>query len=70
MWESLQKDTEALKQPGRLRGSVVPHDGSICRMLYGQEAFLVVSYTKKQWIQTQEIKDKDAKQLIIQMGDG
>ena len=24
----------------------------------------------KQWIQTQEIKDKDAKQLIIQMGDG
>ena len=31
---------------------------------------MVVSYTKKQWIQTQEIKDKDAKQLIIQMGDG
>lgn len=44
VWESLHKHVEALKHLSRCIASVVPHDGFICCVLYGQEAFFAVSF--------------------------
>jgi hypothetical protein len=45
IWEPLQEHSETLKHVCGIL-SMVSHDGFIQRMLYGQEAFLVVAYKK------------------------
>lgn len=62
IWESLHKHIETLKHFGRCIVSMVPHDGFVQCMLYGQEAFFVVSYMRKQQISS----IRDSERLKIQ----
>ena len=56
MGESLHKHCEVLKHPGGRIVGMVLHDGLVQGMLYGQEAFLVVSCMRTQW--TSGIRDR------------